>query len=514
MQRWAVFLLGYQYSLEFRSTSQHSNADCFSRLPRPQQVTQGCTLEEGTIAFNQHQVKNLPVTSKRLQDSTIHDPELAAVQRYTRDGWPQDVPDALLPYFRWKDQISIDCDCLFWGTRVIIPKSCQSLVLKELHESHPGIVRMKGLARAKVWWPGIEDNIEKHVKNCDACQANRNLPAHAPLHSWPWPKQPWERIHIDFAGPVDRMMYFIIVDSHSKWLEVVPMKSTTTRNTVDVLRSLFARYGIPKQLVSDNGPQFTSWEFCEFMSENCIKHYRTAPYHPSTNGAAERFVQTFKHSLQVGKNDVGTLNQKLARFLMQYRNTPHTTTGVSPAELFMKRQLRTHLDLMKPSYEDKVIKQQLQQKQGHDKKARQRDFEVGTEVLTRNFRSGPKWSQGTIIKKNGPVTYDVSVAGEIWKRHVDQILRYEGSYQSTVQDSTTEEFDQSGLDTPQTITEPLAPEPVRVPVDTNGQPEEQEVSSSVVDEIPGATEDAVSRKYPSRVHQPPKRFNPADPSTF
>ena len=88
-------------------------------------------------------------------------------------------------------------------------------------------------------------------------------------------------------------MFLIVVDAHSKWPEVVPMRKTTTDKTINVLRGMFARWGIPHQLVSDNGPQFTSEQFEMFMKDNNVKHLRGAPYNPSTNGLAERFVQSF-----------------------------------------------------------------------------------------------------------------------------------------------------------------------------------------------------------------------------
>ena len=100
------------------------------------------------------------------------------------------------------------------------------------------------------------------------------------------------------------------------------------------MRDIFARNGVPQQLVSDNGPQFISDEFKTFMRFNCIKHIRTAVYHPAPNGEAERFVQTFKNALKRGKKDTGTLKQKLAQFLLRYRTTPSTVTARTPAELF------------------------------------------------------------------------------------------------------------------------------------------------------------------------------------
>ena len=92
------------------------------------------------------------------------------------------------------------------------------------------------------------------------------------------------------------------------------MKSTTTDKTLAVLRSLFAKYGLPRQLVSDNGPQFTSQEFETCMLVN--KHSRGAPYHPATNGEVEQFVKTFKRSLRIGQVDEGTVFQKLSQFLL------------------------------------------------------------------------------------------------------------------------------------------------------------------------------------------------------
>ena len=159
------------------------------------------------------------------------------------------------------------------------------------------------------------------------------------------------------------------------------MTSTSTEKTIAVLRNLFASYGLPEQLVSDNGPQFTSAEFSEFMKGNGIKHIRTALYHPASNGEAERFVQVFKHSLKAGRNDPGTLHQKLTRFLLTYCSTPHSTTGVSPAELFLKRQLRTRLDLLRPSLERKVAATQAKQKSYHDAHSKTREFEIGQAVL-------------------------------------------------------------------------------------------------------------------------------------
>ena len=158
------------------------------------------------------------------------------------------------------------------------------------------------------------------------------MPAIAPLHPWEWPSSPWERVHIDFAGPFLDRMFFVLVDAHSKWPEIVEMKTTTSTKTIEVLRSIFSPNGIPAQIVSDNGSQFSSDEFSTFMKRNGIKHFKTAPYHPATNGLAERFIQTFKNSMLAMKDENRDINQKIANFMLTYRNTPHSTTNETPAK--------------------------------------------------------------------------------------------------------------------------------------------------------------------------------------
>ena len=147
---------------------------------------------------------------------------------------------------------------------------------------------MKALARMFVWWPGMDREIEETVKHCAECQQAQPSPPAAPLHPWQWPTRPWARIHIDFAGPLDDRMYLIIVDAHSKWIEAFPMTSTTATKTIQILRTTFARYGIPDSIVSDNGPQFISSEFQQFCKMNGIRHILVAAYHPKSSGLAEK----------------------------------------------------------------------------------------------------------------------------------------------------------------------------------------------------------------------------------
>ena len=163
--------------------------------------------------------------------------------------------------------------------------------------AHPGISRMKSLARSYDWWPAISRELEEMVQMCDTCQLHNKSPATAPLHPWEWPEKPWTRINIDYAGPFLGKMFLVAEDATSKWTETHIMNSTTSTATACKLREIFAQHGLSDILVSDNAPNFTSEEFETFMRKNGIAHITSAPYHPASNGLAERAVQTVKSGI-------------------------------------------------------------------------------------------------------------------------------------------------------------------------------------------------------------------------
>ena len=144
------------------------------------------------------------------------------------------------------------------------------------------------------------------------------------------------------------------------------MTSIPAERTINELRLIFAQHGLPEEVVSDNGPQFVSNEFAEFMHKNGIKHTLTPPYHPQSNGAAERAVRVVKEALvkQVLEgNKSRSIKHRLTDFLLRYRTTPHSTTGAMPAELLMRRRLRTRLSLVKPDLAQTVESKQNKQKE-------------------------------------------------------------------------------------------------------------------------------------------------------
>ena len=422
IQRWALTLSAYNYTIEYKPGSQHANADLLSRLPLPDHPAKVLVPSETVLTMDR--LQTTPITAKQIKQWTRRDPILSQVLDRVLSGWPRttEATETLKPYERRREELSLQDGCLLWGNRVIIPDTAQARVLEELHVGHPGISRMKGIARGIVWWPGIDKDIENAVRSCCDCQENQKAPASAPLHPWEWPEHPWTRLHIDYAGPFMGKMFLVVVDAHSKWLEIDIVPAATSAHTINKLRTMFATHGLPQMVVSDNGTVFTSAEFKEFMSNNGIRHVTSSPYHPSSNGLAERYVQTFKNAMKKVTTD--DLQQQLSIFLLRYRSSPHTTTGTSPAQLLMGHRLITHLDLMRPSLSDRVRSAQAHQKQHHDQHSKERHFKVGDAVFVRNFGSGPKWITGKITACRGPVSFEVELDdGKVVRRHMDHVRR-------------------------------------------------------------------------------------------
>nr|XP_055061179.1 uncharacterized protein K02A2.6-like [Misgurnus anguillicaudatus] len=292
MQRWSLILSAYKYEIQYKRSEHHGNADALSRLPLKNEDVRS------NPVYRLSYLDELPVTAVDIAQTTETDPVLKKVKDYVMSGWPKHiVEEKIKPYFAKKFELSVEHDCLLWGYRVVIPETLRDRLLAELHDSHWGMVKMKSLARSYFWWPTLDMNIEEIVSQCSVCQQQRSMPTPVPVHTWKWSTGPWERIHLDFAEDHQQML-LVVMDAHARWPEIFPMQSTTSAKTIEVLRNLFASYGLPQEVVTDNGPQFTSREFDEFLLLNGVKHTKSPAYHPASNGLAERLVQNLKKHLQ------------------------------------------------------------------------------------------------------------------------------------------------------------------------------------------------------------------------
>jgi len=363
-----------------------------------------------------------PVTAGDVALSIRRDPEASRVRDFVLHGWPEEFEgdESMRLFVTRKDELSVEQGVVLWGSRVVIPKNLQEQVLKELHVAHIGGSKMKMLARGYVWWPKMDLAIEQVARDCPECMRHRSNPESAQIHPWEIPSEPWERIHLDYAGPFLGKMFLIASDAYSKWLDVFVTPNSTTETTLRKLRHTFAIHGIQKTIVSDNGSSFTSEEFQTFTVRNGIRHITSALYHPSTNGLAERSVQTFKNVMKKWVKDKEDIETKVEHFLFAYRNTPHTSTGVSPADRLLQRRPRTALTMIKPGA-NTVVEKTNERMVMQRLRNQVRTFSVGDSVMARNYSRGDKWIAGIVEQVTGPVSYKIRIPGGILRRHVDQL---------------------------------------------------------------------------------------------
>ena len=232
--------------IQCRSTKDHSNADCLSRFPiNLCSNVVGEELPDEIDFFYNSNLDLLPVTQESMANSTRKDSVLAGVLNSAQTGDRYDTPN-LVPYFLRKNKISVHQGCLVWGLRVIVPSELRGKILHELYEGHQGLVKMKALARSCVRWPKIDRDAEQLAGACFECLQKRPDPSPV-LHPWDWPEQPWKRVHAEFAAPFLNHMFLVVIDAHSKWLEVVQIASTTSTATIGALGSYFFTIWISRE---------------------------------------------------------------------------------------------------------------------------------------------------------------------------------------------------------------------------------------------------------------------------
>ena len=335
------------YSLQYKPGQANGNADGLSRLPRPADDPELEPPTPAEVVLSIDVLNSSPETVAKVSKWTSRDPVLSLVHKFVVEGWPQNVPDDLHNYWRRRDEFSVQAGCVLVGSRVVIPAPGRESLLQQLHDGHPGITKMKALARSYFWWPSLDTEIEHTVRSCSSCQEAQKSPNPSSVHTLEWPGQPWSRVHMDYAGPIGGKILLILVDSHSKYIEAHVKSGATSAITIRKLHQSFASLGLPSCLVTDNGPAFSSSELAAYCQSNGIKHTRVSPYHPASNGLAEKAVQTVKSGIcKLASDD---LESRLHKFLFMYRRTPHSTTGQTPFQLlWSQRKPRSCLDLVFP----------------------------------------------------------------------------------------------------------------------------------------------------------------------
>ncbi|XP_003737188.1 uncharacterized protein K02A2.6-like [Galendromus occidentalis] len=277
-------------------------------------------------------------TGAAFKDATARDPILKEVLQRLLRGWKKtDFRDSFLRVFAQKADSLCDVQGIpLYDDRVIIPTALRAPVLRKLHQAHPGIVRMKALARAHFCWPGITSDVVEVVKSCAYCAKQTAKPVKVPLAPWPDPEKPWVRLHLDFAEPQEDNAFLVIVDAFSRYVDATFMSPATSSELVKYLRVVFRHFGRPETILSDDGAQFTSSDFAQLCQDFDAVHLRSPVYSPQSKGCAEKMVSTLKSSLERANS------RALDEAVVAYNYTPNAALdGKTPAEVFSKRILRS-----------------------------------------------------------------------------------------------------------------------------------------------------------------------------
>ncbi len=297
IERWMLRLMPYSFSIVYRP-GKSNIADPLSRLIREDKVQDSeANRAEEYVHFIQQYAKPQAITCEEIQQATQSDEQLTRVLESLKTGRWEDKE-----YQKIQGELAEYNGILLRNTRIVIPKQLRKQILQIMHEFHQGIVRSKQLLRQKVWWPNIDSEVENVINNCLACQVIGDKQKQIPIQPTKLPDKPWDKIAIDICGPLPSGESIIaIVDYYSRWPEAKVMRTTSTRSILNWLNEVFATWGYPRKLKTDNGPQFTSTEFKEQMDEWGIKHVKTIPYWPQANGLVERMNRVIMKAVKVAK---------------------------------------------------------------------------------------------------------------------------------------------------------------------------------------------------------------------
>ncbi|CAB4006959.1 Transposon Tf2-9 poly, partial [Paramuricea clavata] len=414
IERWLLRMQQYLYQVQYRPGSSNP-ADGLSRKP-----TETCEWSANTadkyINFIESHAVPKSMALEEIAAETSTDSELQAVIKAVQTGhW------YVTAYHKLKDELSITNNgILLRDTRIIIPKSLQSRTLPIGHEEHQGIAKTKALLRTKVWWPGLDTAVESLVKSCLPCQsATIQVPQpKSPLIMTDMPSKPWSVVYADFCGPFPTgETVLVVIDGYSRYVEVEIMKSTTTTAIVSRLKKIFARHGYPDELTSDNGPPFNAADFDAFLNQNGVRHRKITPYWPQANAEAERFMCTLEKAARAAHIEGRRWQDELDTFLLNYRSTPHCTTGISPAELLFNRKIRNklpsvdRLDPMPSDVEDsheKAINNDSKRKEKMKKYADKRNHAKNINLQIREYALVRQQKKNKISTPFGKTPYRVA----------------------------------------------------------------------------------------------------------
>ena len=423
-QRLLLRLMRFNVVAEYVRGRDMVMADALSRMPLSSQIS---TTEKEVAAYVKAVRFRQPASDRKLEEirrCTREDAGIQSAMNYTLLGWPRqkdDVADVAQAYHHVREELSMANDLLLRGNRIVIPVEMRREILEKIHDGHQGVNKCRERANQSVWWPGLNDEIKSRVANCAHCATYRPTQRHEPMIPTFIPERPWQHIGVDLLT-FKKQEYLVAIDYHSRYIELAHMPSTTSFAVIEKMKNMFARWGIPEEVTSDNGPQFNAEEFAKFAETFGFTHTTSSPTFPQSNGEAESGVQIAKKILRDPDPSVA---------LMTYRATPVAAIGCSPAELMMGRRMRTllptiprqlepvSLDCSAIEAKDTLTKMRYADDYNRRHGVRKLpEMEAGEPVRVKLDNEKSWTKEGTIVDQHqSPRSYIVDVGGATYRRN-------------------------------------------------------------------------------------------------
>lgn len=430
IERWVLRIQSFRFQVVYEPGATNL-ADALSRLSMDHPVSFDGE-EEGYIRCLVAAAIPNAITVKEVEEESIKDSSINDLINALDGGQWSDSVKAFKPF---ESELYRSGNLVLRESRLVIPMALRKRILQLAHESHPGIGTMKRRLRQKVWWPGIDKDVERMIKSCKSCVIVSSLEPPEPLKRTLMPERAWVDLAADFVGPLPSgHNLLVIVDYFSRFIEVIVMKQITAALTVKAFHETFCRFGMPETLKTDNGPQFISEELGKFCKQFGIELRKTTPYWPQANGEVERVNGMLAKHLKISQAEDTDWKWDLRMCVLMYNSTPHSTTGVAPAALMFGRLLRDKLPILhyNPLHHveevrdrDRVQKDKGAEYADNRRRARCRSLQPGVTVVVKRPSKENKLSSNfspeeyIVVDSSGSdVTLRSKVSGRIIHRNI------------------------------------------------------------------------------------------------
>jgi hypothetical protein len=376
-------------------------------------------------------IGDIPNSKRRMEEirtATKKDPVMIKLLKTIQTGWrdlKKETEKEIQPYFDVRAELTCEDGLILKGERIVIPMSERRKVMNNLHISHLGREGTLAKAREYVYWPKMNEEIKQIISVCDVCIRVRSQQQKEPLQLQEVPSRAWAVVSSDLFE-LNNRIYIIVVDHYSNFFEYELLSAATSGLVIRAMEQMFAKYGIPEKMITDNGTQYVSDEFKKFSREYGFDHSTTSPRFPQANGKAERAVGVCKQLMQkslIAKSDFYVA-------LLDFRNTPQAEIGLSPAQRMFGRRTRSLIPAVSKKFEQQQlpnVKQRIEssrakQKQYFDEGSKELpELKVGDTVRMR-LPGQKTWSRGTVVKKAGVRSFVVRVNGKNYRRNRRQVI--------------------------------------------------------------------------------------------